>query len=85
MSWPTTPLIVAAKMGHTDMVALLMDRGADIKGVSKVSTRPPSVYLMLYITAHAHRHLCLDVRTACVRQRQHTNTCSMLYLLCRRA
>lgn len=35
--WPTTPLIVAAKMGHTDMVALLMDRGAGIAGVSKVS------------------------------------------------
>lgn len=36
VSWPTTPLIVAAKMGHTDMVALLMDRGADIAGPNKV-------------------------------------------------
>lgn len=37
MSWPTTPLIVAAKMGHADMVSLLMERGATIAGVSKVS------------------------------------------------
>lgn len=37
VSWPTTPLIVAAKMGHTEMVALLMDRGADVQGVSKTS------------------------------------------------
>lgn len=36
VSWPTTPLIVAAKMGHTAMVALLMDRGASVAGTSKV-------------------------------------------------
>jgi hypothetical protein len=36
VTWPTTPLIVAAKMGHPDMVALLMERGATIAGLSKV-------------------------------------------------
>lgn len=51
VSWPTTPLIVAAKMGHTEMVALLMDRGAGVQGVSKVrllqSNYPMSVTLMI--------------------------------------
>jgi ankyrin repeat protein len=44
VSWPTTPLIVAAKMGHTEMVALLMDRGANVQGVSKVRLcyQPPA-------------------------------------------
>jgi ankyrin repeat protein len=34
--WPTTPLIYASKMGHRDMAALLMDRGADVAATYKV-------------------------------------------------
>lgn len=34
--WPTTPLIYAAKMGHVDMVAMLMDRGAQVAATYKV-------------------------------------------------
>lgn len=34
--WPTTPLIYAAKMGHVDMVSLLMDRGAQVAATYRV-------------------------------------------------
>lgn len=34
--WPTTPLIYASKMGHKDMVALLMERGANVAATYKV-------------------------------------------------
>jgi ankyrin repeat protein len=37
--WPTTPLIYASKMGHRDMVGLLMDRGAQVAATYKVSGR----------------------------------------------
>jgi hypothetical protein len=36
IGWPTTPLICAAKMAHSEMVGLLMARGADVAGVTKV-------------------------------------------------
>ncbi|KAF6258565.1 ankyrin repeat-containing domain protein [Scenedesmus sp. NREL 46B-D3] len=38
LMWPTTPLIYASKMGHRDMTALLMERGAQVAATYKAAS-----------------------------------------------
>jgi ankyrin repeat protein len=52
-----TALIMAAENGNTDVVSVLLDKGADIEAKDKVHT---CLYIVIDICTHInmHAHLC---------------------------